>query len=185
MDLCDDVDTHLARTIPRICATNKFDAQIHGNVRRCGAGFNLFICGLLTLNSTDLLHVSDLAVHWDKAGDKVGSCHKRSLQRSLWSLQTKLLLQKSNVQYLIYFQHSQLPPQWAQQYSDGQTVFFSPRIDACWELNLCLRIINKKLLLLQSILRRSKTVIYDIYTFTSIWDKVEIQIKTEHILKER
>ena len=39
MDLCDDVDTHLARTIPRICATYKFDAQIHGNVRRCGAGF--------------------------------------------------------------------------------------------------------------------------------------------------
>ena len=39
MDLCDDVDTHLARTIPRICATNKFDALIHGNVRRCGAGF--------------------------------------------------------------------------------------------------------------------------------------------------
>ena len=38
MDLCDDVDTHLARTIPRICATYKFDAQIHGNVRRCGAG---------------------------------------------------------------------------------------------------------------------------------------------------
>ena len=38
MDLCDDVDTNLARTIPRICATNKFDAQIHGNVRRCGAG---------------------------------------------------------------------------------------------------------------------------------------------------
>ena len=42
MDLCDDVDTNLARTIPRICATNKFDAQIHGNVRRCGAGFMLF-----------------------------------------------------------------------------------------------------------------------------------------------
>ena len=41
MDLCDDVDTHLARTIRRICATNKFDAQIHGNVRRCGAGFKL------------------------------------------------------------------------------------------------------------------------------------------------
>ena len=39
MDLCDDVDTNLARTIPRICATNKFDAQIHGNVRRCGAGY--------------------------------------------------------------------------------------------------------------------------------------------------
>ena len=39
MDLCDDVDTNLVRTIPRICATNKFDAQIHGNVRRCGAGF--------------------------------------------------------------------------------------------------------------------------------------------------
>ena len=39
MDLCDDVDTHLARTIPQICATYKFDAQIHGNVRRCGAGF--------------------------------------------------------------------------------------------------------------------------------------------------
>ena len=38
MDLCNGVDTHLARTIPRICATNKFDAQIHGNVRRCGAG---------------------------------------------------------------------------------------------------------------------------------------------------
>ena len=38
MDLCNDVDTHLARTIPRICATYKFDAQIHGNVRRCGAG---------------------------------------------------------------------------------------------------------------------------------------------------
>ena len=41
MDLCDDVDTHLARTIPRICATNKFDAQRHGNVRRCGAGLKL------------------------------------------------------------------------------------------------------------------------------------------------
>ena len=40
MDLCDDVDTHLARTIPRICATYKFNAQIHGNVRRCGAGFS-------------------------------------------------------------------------------------------------------------------------------------------------
>ena len=39
MDLCDGVDTHIARTIPRICATYKFDAQIHGNVRRCGAGF--------------------------------------------------------------------------------------------------------------------------------------------------
>ena len=40
MDLCDDVDTHLARTIPRICATYTFDAQIHGNVRRCGAGYS-------------------------------------------------------------------------------------------------------------------------------------------------
>ena len=41
MDLCNGVDTHLARTIPRICATNKFDAQIHGNVRRCGAGLSI------------------------------------------------------------------------------------------------------------------------------------------------
>ena len=41
MDLCDGVDTHIARTIPRICATYKFDAQIHGNVRRCGAGLRV------------------------------------------------------------------------------------------------------------------------------------------------
>ena len=47
MDLCDDVDTHLARTIPRICATNKFDAQIHGNVRRCGAGLAIVIIVLV------------------------------------------------------------------------------------------------------------------------------------------
>ena len=60
MDLCDDVDTHLARTIPRICATYKFDAQIHGNVRRCGAGFKL--ARILFLNQEDADSCSDLQV---------------------------------------------------------------------------------------------------------------------------